>query len=69
MNKMMLILVAWMGFFANLQADWLDEVKAIHAEVRALTSNAEGLGDEQRLERFYALSSDLAMMESPGFAT
>ena len=69
MKKIMLILVAWMGFFANLQADWLDEVKAIHAEVRALTSNAEGLGDEQRLERFYTLSYDLAMLESPGFAT
>ena len=69
MKKIMLILVAWIGFFANLQADWLDEVKAIHAEVRALTSNAEGLGDEQRLERFYTLSYDLAMLESPGFAT
>ncbi|MDH3923419.1 MAG: DUF885 domain-containing protein, partial [Xanthomonadales bacterium] len=45
------------------------EVKAIHAEIRALTSNAEGLGDEQRLERFYTLSYDLAMLESPGFAT
>ena len=69
MKKIMLILVAWIGFFANLQAEWLDEVKAIHAEVRALTSNAEGLGDEQRLERFYTLSYDLAMLESPGFAT
>ena len=35
----------------------------------ALTANADGLSDEQRLQRFYAISYDLAMLEYPEFAT
>ena len=52
-----------------LHADWLDDVNAIHAEIQSLTSNEQGLSGEQRLQRYYELSYDLAMLESPGFAT
>jgi len=50
-------------------ADWLEEVNDIHAEIQALTANHQGLGDTQRLERYFELSYDLAMLEYPGFAT
>lgn len=69
MKNVIYVLVMILGLSANLQAEWLDEVNAIHAEVRALTANPEGLSDEQRLERFYTLSYDRTMLESPGFAT
>lgn len=69
MNKIIFTLFMFASLCANLQAGWLEEVNAIHAEVRALTVNSEGLGDEERLERFYTLSYDLTMLESPGFAT
>jgi uncharacterized protein (DUF885 family) len=52
-----------------LSADWLDDVNATHAEISSLTSNEQGLSGEQRLQRYYELSYDLAMLESPGFAT
>lgn len=52
-----------------LRAGWLDDVQAIHAEVRDLTANEQGLGDVERLRRYYALSYDLAVLESPEFAT
>ena len=49
--------------------DWLNEVDAIHDEIRILTANEQGLGGTQRLERYFQLSFDLTMLESPGFAT
>ena len=49
--------------------DWLNEVDAIHDEIRILTANEQGLGETQRLERYFQLSFDLTMLESPGFAT
>jgi uncharacterized protein (DUF885 family) len=52
-----------------LCADWLDDVNVIHAEILTLTSNEQGLSGKQRLERYYELSYDLAMLESPGLAT
>jgi uncharacterized protein (DUF885 family) len=52
-----------------LQADWLSEVKGIHAEISALTANREGLSDLQRLQRYYELSYDMTMLDNPGFAT
>lgn len=69
MKNIIYILIISLCLSANLQADWREEVNAIHEEVRALTANTEGLEDEQRLQRFYTLSYDLAMLESPGFAT
>jgi uncharacterized protein (DUF885 family) len=53
----------------HLSADWLDDVNAIHAEIASLTANEQGLDGKQRLERFYELSYDMAMLEYPGFAT
>ncbi|MFB3076929.1 MAG: hypothetical protein ACE1Y4_02885, partial [Lysobacterales bacterium] len=50
-------------------AGWLEEVKDIHAEIQALTVNQQDLGDAQRLQRYFDLSYDLAMLEYPGFAT
>ena len=69
MKNIIYVLVISLCLSANLQADWREEVNAIHEEVKALTANTEGLEDEQRLQRFYTLSYDLAMLESPGFAT
>jgi uncharacterized protein (DUF885 family) len=53
----------------HLSADWLDDVNAIHAEIASLTANEQGLDGKQRLERYYELSYDMAMLEYPGFAT
>ena len=50
-------------------AGWLEEVKDIHTEIQALTVNQQDLGDAQRLQRYFDLSYDLAMLEDPGFAT
>ena len=50
-------------------AAWLDEVKAIQAEIGELTRNEQQMTDSQRLERYYQLSYDLAMLESPQSAT
>jgi uncharacterized protein (DUF885 family) len=69
MKNIIYVLVMFLCLSANLQAEWLEEVNAIHAKVRAMTVNPEGLSDEQRLERFYTLSYDWIMLESPGFAT
>jgi uncharacterized protein (DUF885 family) len=69
MKKLILVLMFLCAISLQLQADWLDEVNAIHAELHTLTVNPEGLSDEQRLERYYALSYDLAMLESPDRAT
>jgi uncharacterized protein (DUF885 family) len=69
MKNIILILALSLIMPLQLQAGWLDEVKAIHKDIQALTVNAKGLNDEQRLERFYTLSYDLIMLESPRFAT
>ena len=50
-------------------ADWQEEVLAIDTELKTLASNEHGLSDNQRLERYFDLSYDLAMLEYPGFAT
>ena len=50
-------------------ADWQGEVLAIDTELKTLASNEHGLSDNQRLERYFDLSYDLAMLEYPGFAT
>jgi uncharacterized protein (DUF885 family) len=47
----------------------LQEVNDIHTEIQALTINSQGLGDTQRLERFFDLSYDMTILENPGFAT
>jgi len=69
MNKIISIFAFFLIIPLQLQANWLDEVNAIHEEIRALTVNAESLSDDQRLERYYTLSYDRAMLEYPGFAT
>jgi uncharacterized protein (DUF885 family) len=50
-------------------AGWLEEVKDIQTEIQALTVNKQSLGDAQRLERYFDLSYDLAILEYPWFAT
>ena len=50
-------------------ADWLEDVRAIHAEIQSLARNEQKLDDGQRLERYFSLSYDLLILESPGFAT
>jgi uncharacterized protein (DUF885 family) len=69
MKNIVIGLIALLWFVPVLQANWLDEVNAIHAEIKVLRENPEGLTDDQRLERFYTLSYDLTMLESPSFAT
>jgi uncharacterized protein (DUF885 family) len=69
MKNIIWLLISVLVFPAALAADWLGDVEAIHAEIRGLTANASGLSDEQRLRRYYELSYDLAMLESPRFAT
>jgi uncharacterized protein (DUF885 family) len=49
--------------------DWQEEVLAIDTEIKNLATNEQGLSDSQRLERYFILSYDLAMLEHPGFAT
>jgi uncharacterized protein (DUF885 family) len=53
----------------GVSAAWLDEVEAIHAEIGELTINEQQLTDSERLQRYYQLSYDLAMLESPQSAT
>jgi uncharacterized protein (DUF885 family) len=68
--KQLIFLTAFLLLFPVVShGDWLDEVTAIHEEVRRLTANDEGLSDERRLKRLYTLSYDLVMLEYPGFAT
>jgi uncharacterized protein (DUF885 family) len=50
-------------------ADWQEEILAIDTEIKSLAINEQGLSDSQRLERYFILSYDLAMLEHPGFAT
>jgi len=69
MKHIIIIIAAFLVLPLQLHADWLEDVNAIHAEIQSLTSNEQGLKDEQCLQRYYELSYDLAMLESPGFAT
>jgi len=69
MNKTLIIVVAAVLLSGPLSSDWLSEVAAIKSEIRSLTANEKGLGDTERLQRYFQLSFDLAMLESPDFAT
>jgi uncharacterized protein (DUF885 family) len=69
MKELNTIFAFFLLLSSPVSADWLQEVKGIHTEIQALTVNSQGLGDAQRLERFFRLSYDLAMLEHPGFAT
>ena len=69
MKNIIIAIAIFLVFSPALHADWLEDVNAIHAEIQSLTSNEQGLSGEQRLQRYYELSYDLAMLESPGFAT
>jgi uncharacterized protein (DUF885 family) len=69
MQNMILVVTLMLLLPTTGAADWLDDVNAVHEEVRRLTANEEGLSDEQRLQRFYTLSYDVTMLEYPGFAT
>ena len=67
--KNIIIMVIFLALPLQLCADWLEDVTAIHAEIQSLTANEQGLDGKQRLERYYELSYDLVILESPGFAT
>jgi len=67
--KNIIIMVILLALPLQLCADWLEDVTAIHAEIQSLTANEQGLDGKQRLERYYELSYDLVILESPGFAT
>jgi len=69
MKNIILALVLFLATPCHLSAGWLEDVMSIHTEIKSLTSNEEGLSDEQRLKRFHDLSYDLAMLEYPAFAT
>jgi len=69
MHNVIIAMSLFLLLSAPASADWLEEVTALHDEIRSLTRNDEGLSDEQRLQRFYTLSYDLTMLENPGFAT
>ena len=69
MNNLFKIISLSLLLSGPVYANWLEEVNGIHTEIQALTVNSQGLGDSQRLERFFDLSYDLAMLEYPGFAT
>ena len=69
MKSLVKILILTLAFPLQAGDDWMAEVNAIHAEIKALTINDGGKSDEQRLERFYDLSYDMTMLEKPGYAT
>ncbi len=69
MNNLIKIILLSLLLSSPACADWLEEVKGIHTEIQALTVNKQGIGDAQRLERYFDLSYDLAILEQPGFAT
>jgi uncharacterized protein (DUF885 family) len=53
----------------SASAGWLEDVNAIQVEIDTLIANPDSLSDEQRLRRYYELSYDRAMLESPSSAT
>jgi uncharacterized protein (DUF885 family) len=67
--KNIIILALLLATPFHLSADWLEDINAIHAEIASLTANQQDLSGKQRLERYYELSYDMAMLEYPGFAT
>jgi len=69
MNNLIKIISLSLLLSSPAFADWLEEVKDIHSEIQMLTANKQGLDDAQRLERYFDLSYDLAVLENPGFAT
>ena len=69
MKNIVFFITVLLALPLQLCADWLEDVTAIHAEIQTLTANQQGLDGKQRLERYYELSYDLAILESPGFAT
>ena len=69
MKNIIIIIAILLTLPIQLCADWLDDVNEIHAEIQSLTANEQGLSGEQRLQRYYELSYNLTMLESPGFAT
>ena len=69
MKNIIIVMAVLLALPLQLCADWLEDVTAIHAEIQTLTANEQGLDGKQRLERYYELSFDLAILESPGFAT
>jgi len=69
MKKLIILLAGLLVLPGLLQANWLDEVHAIHDEIKRLTINEQHLDDVARLQRFYELSYDLVMLEYPFMAT
>jgi uncharacterized protein (DUF885 family) len=69
MKKLIIVTLFFLLSPLPLQADWLDDINALGSEISALRQNPQGLTDLQRLQRYYELSYDLAMLENPGFAT
>jgi uncharacterized protein (DUF885 family) len=69
MKNIIIIFALLLATPLSATADWLDDVNAIHAEIASLTANEQSLDGKRRLERFYELSYDMAMLEYPGFAT
>jgi uncharacterized protein (DUF885 family) len=69
MKNIIIIFALLLATPLSATADWLEDVNAIHAEISSLTANQQGLDGKQRLERYYELSYDMAMLEYPGFAT
>jgi uncharacterized protein (DUF885 family) len=69
MHIITLILTFALLLPSALSADWQQDLTALQNEVVALTANADGLADEERLARFYRISYDLSMLDNPSFAT
>jgi uncharacterized protein (DUF885 family) len=69
MRNSLMAMLAAMLLSGPVYPGWLSEVAAMQSEIRSLTANEQGLDDTQRLERYFQLSFDLAMLENPGFAT
>jgi uncharacterized protein (DUF885 family) len=67
--KLLLLTVFIVFIPVSVVADWLSDVEQMHAELERLTHNEDGAADLQRLQRFYGLSYDLAILEDPEFAT
>lgn len=69
MYKVILILAVLLGAPSPSIADWLADVESMHQELKALVTNEGGVSDLDRLQRYYELSYELAILEFPGFAT
>ena len=69
MKNIIIVLMLVLFLIKPAFAGWQGEVLAIDTEIKSLTSNEQGLSDSQRLERYFVLSYDLAVLEHPGFAT